>query len=176
MTFCVSRCSSGFFCISDFGQVQYLWECLHIFKCVVTALVVEELVDFGVLIVEVSKDNSIGGAGLLTSRFDFAVVRIAHLRFGDELLLLDTLHAEGAFFHDPSGTHGHVRIQHQTTHFVVLRWIDILELIIPVIAEPVEAAHFVGTVVGAVAGADAAVVDLLVQTFVAVRSCEHWTD
>ena len=65
--------------------------------------------------------------------------------------MLDSLNAERAFFHDPFAANGDIGIQLQT------QWIG------PFPVEPVEAPYFVRTVLGAKAGSDAAVVNLVVE-------------
>ena len=42
--------------------------------------------------------------------------------------------------------------------------------------EPIETAHFIWAILGAKAGADAAVINLVVDSFFIVVRCEHWAD
>src|SRR6185436_2301291 len=79
---------------------------------------------------------------------------------------VDALHAVGALLHDPAAAHGHVR---------VLLELEAGGLVIG-IEEEVEAAHLVGAVVGAVLRAHTAVVDHVVQAFVAVGGGRHRAD
>jgi len=71
--------------------------------------------------------------------------------FGGLLGAADALDAEGALLHDSAASHRHIRVQ-----LVVQRFG-------PVVGVEVEDPHRVGAVVAAVAGPDAAVVDLPVQ-------------
>src|SRR5207248_10776084 len=98
-------------------------------------------------------------AGLLAGGHDFAVADAASLFFGVDLRGVDALHAVGALLHHAAGTRGDVGIalRFERGRFVVG------------VVEEVESAHFVRTVVRAVARADAAVVGHIVQTFAAVR-------
>ncbi len=65
--------------------------------------------------------------------------------------ILDSLNAERAFFHDPFAANGDIGIQLQTHR------------IGPFPVEPVEAPYLVRAVLGAKAGSDAAVVNLVVE-------------
>src|SRR6185312_2066142 len=117
--------------------------------------------DLGGLVVDIAEGDGARRAGLLAGGLDGAV--------GDWLVgdvaadprLGDALHAIGAFFHDAAFTHRHVRV-HQEAQGRGLA--DIL-----VVVEEVEAADLVGAVLRAVARADAAVVDLCVETIVRVH-------
>src|SRR5450755_323967 len=71
----------------------------------------------------------------------------------------NALHAEGAFLHHTLAAHGHVRIQ-LPVHALRPRVLWARRL---AVAEPVEIANLVRTVIRAVAGADAAIVDLHVE-------------
>src|SRR6185369_7926012 len=89
----------------------------------------------------------------------FAILNLAIFALGINPVLVDALHAVCAFFHDPAAAHGHVGI----AHHLVLRSFPVLE------EEEIEAPHLVGTVVGAIACAHAAVVHHVIQTFAAVH-------
>ncbi len=80
--------------------------------------------------------------------------------------VVDALHAIGALFHHAAAAHGDFRI----TQKLELRCLPILE------AQEVEAAHFVRTVVRAVARSDTAVIDHVVQAFGAVHRGSHRAD
>ena len=78
----------------------------------------------------------------------------------------EALHAVGALLHDAAAAHGHFGVVEQTqTRRVVVR-----------VLQEVEAAHLVGTVVGAVARADAAVVNHVVESVAAVDRGLHRAD
>src|SRR5262249_23485194 len=74
--------------------------------------------------------------------------------------------AVGALFHDAAAAHGHVRVSTE----LQARRVPVL------VQQKVETAHFVRAVVRAVPRADAAVVDHVVQTFVAVNGGAHGAD
>ena len=73
--------------------------------------------------------------------------------------------AQRALLHDAAAAHDHVGVQDHA-----------LERPAPVVVEPVEAARLGRAVVGAVTGADAAVVDLLVQPLAGVHRRHHGAD
>src|SRR5208283_3567337 len=105
--------------------------------------------------------------GLGASREDLAVsygaLFGARLRFR----LREALHAERAFLHDPLGAHRHIGIQ------------LLLERAGPGalgVVEPVEIAHLVGTIRGAIARAHAAVVNLGVQSVRSMVGGAHRAD
>src|SRR4029077_8423124 len=83
-----------------------------------------------------------------------------------DLCCVDALHAVGAFFHYPSAPHGYVRVAKAIEaggH--------------PIGIKPeIESPHFIGAVIRAVACADTAVVNHLVETFVIVERCADGTD
>ena len=81
-------------------------------------------------------------------------------------MLVDALHAVGALFHHTAAAHAHIGI----AHHLVLRRLPVLE------QQEIEAPHFVGTVVGAIARAHAAVVDHVIQAFAAVNRRAHRAD
>ena len=88
-------------------------------------------------------------------------MHLAVFVFGVVLGALDALDAEGAFFHHALGAGGDVGVKLQVER---LRPLGLIE---------VEAPHGVGAVVGAVAGADAAVVNLDVKTLIIVVGSEY---
>ena len=74
-----------------------------------------KLGDFGLFILEVTKDNGIGGACLLACGLQAAgrnpdVVGVPRLYTGIDLGFFNTLDAEGAFFHDSTHPDGDVRV------------------------------------------------------------------
>src|SRR6476661_9290010 len=105
-------------------------------------------------IAHVSEYDGVGRAGLGASGGELAVPDGPVL---DPRLVLrapDALDAEGALLHDAARPDGHVRVELQLERL----WPGDLVVLVPV-----EIADLVGAVVGAVAGAHAAVVDLAVQ-------------
>ena len=80
-------------------------------------------------------------------------------RFGADARVVDALHAVRALLHDAAAAHGDVGVEHHLEH-VRLRIL---------VEREVEAPHLVRAVVRAVPGADAAVVDHVVQAFVVVH-------
>ena len=114
-------------------------------------------------IVNVAKKDRLRGAGGLTGGDDFAVANLPVFFLRLDLGGVDALHAVGAFFHDAAAAHRDVGISQR-----LQAWgfkIGILEKIKP--------AHFVRAIVGAIAGADAAVVNHVVQPLVAVAGGPH---
>ena len=109
---------------------------------------------------EVAKDNGLGGACLLACSLDVAIGEITLSLQGNVLGQLDPLHAHAALFHHSPGAHRHIWVQHHAAQGV--RHVEIKFLVFRVVV-PVEAPHLVWAVVGAIARANAAVVDLLVQ-------------
>ena len=76
-------------------------------------VVTVQLVDLAGLVVEVTEDDGIGGAGLLAGHLDFSIVGPAHFGLGLQFLLLDPLDAEGALLHYTTGTNSHIWVQYQ---------------------------------------------------------------
>src|SRR5208337_3753648 len=117
-------------------------------------------------IVGVAENNRFGGASRFASGHDFAVADGAILLFRFDAPVVDALDAVSALFHHAAAAHGDFGISQEFQ----LGRIPILE------AQEIEAAHFVGAVVGAIARADAAVVDHVVQAFRAMGRCAHRAD
>src|SRR5579872_401757 len=118
-----------------------------------------ELRDAALGIVDISEGDRLCGAGLHASRNNLAVSDAAVFLFGLNFCGVDALDAVGAFFHGAAAAHGDVGVAEAVE-----------TLRIPIrIQQEVEAADFVGAIVGTVAGADAAVVDHLVQAVAAVN-------
>src|SRR6185436_6962414 len=118
-----------------------------------------ELRDRAARVVDVAEHDGLGGAHGLAGGLDLAVADGTSLVVGGDARLLDALHAVGALLHDPAAAHADVGVALQLQGGGV-----------PVLVEEeVEAPHLVGAVVRAIAGADAAVVDLVVQALVAVH-------
>ena len=116
---------------------------------------------------DVAEDDGPRRASCLTGRYDFAVADRAGLRvLGRDLAGADALHAIGAFLHDAPAAHRHLRVSHQAK--TLGGEIGVLE--------EIETAHFVGTVVRAIARADAAVVNHVVEAIVAVDRRRHRAD
>src|SRR4029077_15011651 len=133
---------------------------------IVIALLGLELGDAAIRIVGVAKNDGLGGARRLAGGDNFAVANGTILLFGLDARVVDALHTVSAFLHDPAAAHGDFRIAHK----LELRRFPILE------AQEIEAAHFVRTVVGAVARADTAVVDHVVQAFGTMDRGAYWAD
>ena len=99
-------------------------------------------------IIDAPEGDGIGRAGLGAGRLDFPIPHAAVLRVSQVLRPADALDAESAFFHHTPPPDGHIRIE------------GIVQGFGPGKIPPVKLTHLVRTVVGAIAGADAAVVDL----------------
>src|SRR5580658_10841797 len=114
--------------------------------------------DAAVGIIDIAEDDRFRGASALAGGDDFAVAHFAVLFFARDFRRVDALHAVGAFFHDAAAAYGDVGIAHsvEAGRGVIRK------------QQEIEAANFVGAVVRAVARADAAVVNHLVQAFGAV--------
>src|SRR3546814_10673940 len=96
-------------------------------------------------------------AGRRTGCFDVSVLQgpVFHLSF--QLTGLDTLYTEGTFLHDATGPNHYIRIQGQFAQIIVH---VVIKLVVIGVIEPIEPAHLEGTVIGAVAGAETAVIGL----------------
>src|ERR1700682_3868189 len=125
----------------------------------IVALLRFQFGDAAIGIIGVAEDDGFRRAGGLASGDDFAVLDRAILFFRFDARVVDALHAIGALLHDAAAAHGDFRIAQE----LELRSLPILE------AHEIEAAHFVRAIVGAIARADAAVVDHVVQAFGAVH-------
>src|SRR5689334_14684908 len=104
-------------------------------------------------VVEVTEHDGASRATLLASGLELAVGDGATFYACLDSLLLDSLHAVSALFHDAAAADGHVGVHPQPAHGRGLTGV----------IEEVEAPHLVRTVVAAVPRADAAVVNHLVQ-------------
>src|SRR5438094_10002825 len=115
--------------------------------------------DAALRIVHVAKNDRLDRAHLRTRGNDLSVTDRAFFKFSSYARRVDALNAIGAFFHHAARTHSHVGIFYQllgrTQPIVIL--------------EKIEAADFVGTVVRAVACADATIVNLQFQALLVVH-------
>jgi hypothetical protein len=121
-------------------------------------------------VVHVAEDNRLGRAGRLAGDHDLAVTDVGQFRpvgvlaetvfvLSLDFAVANPLDAKGALLHHPPAADGDLGIP-----------LQLHALGRPVgVAQEVEPAHLVRTVVRAVAGADAAVVSHLVETIGAVR-------
>ena len=111
-----------------------------------------------VRVVEIAEDDGLGGTRLLARGHNVAIANLPAFPFGIDLRFVDALHAVGALFHHAAAAHADVGVAAQ------------LEAgSLPVLVQQeIEAPHFVRTVIGAVAGAHAAVVDHVVEAFARV--------
>src|SRR6185369_16187284 len=100
---------------------------------------------------QVAEYQRLGRTGLGAGRLHLAVAHLPSFALGLLLGAADALDAEAALLHHPPAAHGDVRRE-----LVVQR-------LGPLVGVEVEYPHGIGAVVAAVAGADAAVVDLAVQ-------------
>ncbi len=96
---------------------------------------------------------------MFARRDDRAIVDGGVQLFRFDACVIDALHAVGALFHDTAAPHGNFGIAQK----LQLRRLPILE------AQEIEAPHFVGAIVRAVARSDAAVINHVVQAFGAVH-------
>ena len=107
-----------------------------------------------------------GGAGLLAGRLDVAVTKLAPRELRIDLHPIDPLRAVGALLHDAPRANRDVRVHRELE--------DVGRVLGEV--EEIEAAHLVGTVVRAVAGPDAPVVDHHVEALPVVDGRGHGAD
>src|SRR4029434_1587143 len=122
--------------------------------------------DGGLAIVNIAKHDRLGRTGGLTCGLDFTVADRTIFLFRVYLRDIDALHTVGAFFHDATAPHRDVGVSHR----LQARRVKIG------ILEKVEPAHFVRAIVGAIAGADAAVVNHVVQHLMAMIGRTHRAD
>src|SRR6266516_4163508 len=110
-------------------------------------------------VVQIAEADRLRRAGLRAGGRYLAVALAAVREAGAVLSAADALHTEGALLHHTLLAHGDVRVeQHVERVGPALPFATRLRVVVPV-----EVAHLVRTVVGAVARADAAVVDLAVE-------------
>src|SRR6267154_3538175 len=133
---------------------------------IVIALLGFELGDAGVGVVGIAENDGLGGARRLARGNDFAVADGAILLFGFDARVVDALHAISALLHHAAAADSDFGVAHE----LELRRFPILE------AQEIEAANLVGAVIGAIACADAAVVDHVVQAFRAVHRGAYRAD
>src|SRR4029079_3282612 len=101
-----------------------------------------------ILVIEIAKNNGPGRTCLLASRQNFAILDWTVPLLRIIACLIDALNAIGAFLHYPARAHRYIRVAphlHQRDFF-------------PGIVKEVKMSHLIGTVVGAIACADAAVI------------------
>jgi len=109
-------------------------------------------------VVDVAEDNGQRGADGLAGGDNFTVAHLPHFLLCSDASFVDPLDTISAFLHDAAAAHGDVGIAHELQD----RGRFVIEL------EEVEAAIFVWTVVGTVAGANATVIDHIVEALVTV--------
>src|ERR1051325_5873645 len=144
--------------VVDARQVRGAWACVELGEHAVVCGLTFELRHAAVWIVDVAKHDRFDRARLLASRCDLTILHATILFFRLNLRRVDSLHAVSALLHYATTAHCHIRISLELD-----QWrIEVAELI------EIEAPHFVRAVVRTVTSADAAVVNHLVQTFVAV--------
>ena len=131
-------------------EVRDLGERPEILEQLTAARRLEQPGHVALAIVEVAKHQRLGRARLRAGRLDLAVLDLALLGLGGDLGGRDALRAESALLHDADFPNRDVRIELQVKRLLPRR------------VEEVEEAHVVRAGVGAVARADAAVVDLRV--------------
>src|SRR2546425_2601079 len=126
---------------------------------VIAARVTRQLVDARVAVVEIAEDDRFGRARLLAGGHDVAIADVAILESRLILRATDALHAERALFHHALLAHRDIRVeQHRQRLGPRFPLAATLRVVVPV-----EVADLVRAVVGAVARADATVVDLAVE-------------
>src|SRR3954462_3075455 len=145
--------------VANLGQVGRSRPRVQIFEQPVIALELLHLRDARFRIVEIAEDDRVGRAGRGAGGDHFTVLDAAVLALGVDARVVDALDAVGALLHHAAAADGHVRVAQR----LEARRLPVL------VEQEVEAPHLVGAVVRAVARADAAVVDHVVQAFRAMR-------
>src|SRR5438046_27518 len=156
--------------VADLFQISDIRTCSQVFQHLVMTLRPAQLRGLAVGVFQISKHDGFRGASLLASRLDFAIHQLSLALQRNVLGKLDSLHAQAALFHHAPGAHNHIRVQNQAAQRAI--HVEIEGVVFGVVV-PVEAPHLVRAVVGAVARADAAVVDLLVNAFRTGSSGKH---
>ena len=156
----------------DLLQVDHRREGVELLEHVVRPAILGPLGHRPVLVGRVAEDDRARRAGLRAGHRELVDVQVALLERGAVLGLLDALHAERALLHDAFVAHRDVRVELpvQRLREGVLRARRVA------VAEPVVVADLVRAVVGAVARADAAVVDLHVEAVGRVVGRVHRAD
>src|SRR4029079_3037336 len=152
--------------VTDARQVDGARARADLVQQVVAARIRVQLRHLRVRVVQRAEDDGAGRAALLASGEQLAVLDRASLDARGDALALDALHAVRALLHDAARADGDVRV-----HAQLARGRVVLDVV-----EEVEPPHLVRAVVAAVAGADAAVVDHLVDALVAVDGGVHRAD
>src|SRR5262245_36386786 len=117
-------------------------------------------------VVEVAENDRLSGTGRLASGEDVAVADSPVLVLCVDAGLVDPLHAIRAFLHDSTTADRHVRVVQQLkTGSRIIRKL-----------KEIETPHLVGTVIRAVARADATVVNHVVEPLAAVDRRHDWAD
>ena len=115
---------------------------------------------------KISELDRRGRAGLLAGRFDVAVTKLASGKPRVDLHPIDPLRTVGALLHDAPRADRDVGVHRELE--------DVGRVLGEV--EEIEATYLVGTVVRAIAGADAPVVDHHVEALPVVDGCGHRAD
>src|SRR5712671_3963304 len=143
----------------DFLQINNRRECVELFEYVVRPRILGELRYRPALVGRVTEHDRARRTSRGASRRELVRFERPLLCRGAIFRLANSLDAEGALLHHALSAYGHIRIQLPVERLGerVLRTCRLA------VAEPVEVANLVRTVVGAVARADAAVVDLHIE-------------
>src|SRR5438552_2199129 len=104
-------------------------------------------------VTDVPENDGLGRAGRLAGSQDFAVRDAATLNLGVDFRVANPLHAVAALLHDAARANGHVGVELLARAFRSK----------VAVLEKVEAPHLVGTIVRAKTGADAALIDHVIQ-------------
>src|SRR5439155_25023005 len=121
---------------------------------------------------DIAEGDGARRAGRGARRRELVRLHIAVLDRGAVLGFANALHAEGALLHHTLCAHRDVRVELPVERFGE----RVLFAVLLAVTEPVEITNLVGTVVRAVPRADAAVVDLHVQSVGCVISRVYGTD
>src|SRR5215203_6396179 len=102
------------FCVPDFSQVIYVWQCVQLFQNIKQTLriVFTNLGNSAFFIVRITKNNGAGGTSLRTRSLYFIGTNWPVFHFCFQLTCLCTLNAERTFFHYTAAACNHIRIQY----------------------------------------------------------------
>src|SRR6267142_1914886 len=159
--------------VSDFFEIGDIGPRSEVFEHLITALTALQLRDTAAGIFQIAEHNGLRGARLLAGGLYVAIGERAHALERLVFRQLNPLDAEAALFHDAPGADENIGVQH---HAAQRAFHVEIEFRIFGVVVPVEAAHLIRTVVGAVARSDTAVIDLLIEPFGTGGGGKHRTD
>jgi hypothetical protein len=150
------------YCVGVYlAQVVDTRFCAKVVKDPILSATLAQFINFTIRVIQVTKHQGVGGAGLDAGRGHIAIDYFTSLSSNLSDRPADALHAEAALLHDAAATNRDIRVQLVPQGLWPYR--------LPEVEEP----YVPGIVVGAESCADATVVYLNVQTFVVMVGSEH---